>query len=73
MENMEFLKTMLAEMNAKKNAKMDVTQEKMDANNKAVQERMNEMKDENKKDMNANRKADPGNLKEMMEEMMNTN
>jgi uncharacterized coiled-coil protein SlyX len=37
MENMEFLKAILAEMNA--------TQEKMDANIKAMQERMNKMKD----------------------------
>jgi hypothetical protein len=36
MENMEFLKAMLAEMNAKINA----TQERMDANNKATQEMM---------------------------------
>jgi hypothetical protein len=59
MENTEFLKAMLAEMNSK-----------MDANTKAIQERMNEMNDEIKEDMNANRKAGRENLKEMMEEMM---
>jgi hypothetical protein len=35
-ENMEILKDMLAEMNAK----MDATQERMDANTKAMQERI---------------------------------
>jgi hypothetical protein len=69
MKNMEFLKAMQAEVNAK----MDATQEKMDANTKAMQERMNDLKDEIKEDRNANRKADRENLKEMMEEMMNAN
>jgi uncharacterized coiled-coil protein SlyX len=53
MGKIEFLKTMLAEMKAK----MDATQEKMDANTKAMQERMKKMKDKIQEDMNANRKA----------------
>jgi F0F1-type ATP synthase membrane subunit b/b' len=62
---MEFLKAMLA--------KMDATQERIDANTKAMQEIMNEMKDEIKEDTNGNRKANREDLREMMEEMMNTN
>jgi DNA anti-recombination protein RmuC len=69
MENMEFLKAMLAEMNAR----MYTTQEKIDANTKGMQERMNKMKEKIKEDMNANRKANREGLKEMMEEMMNAN
>jgi hypothetical protein len=54
MENMEFPKAMLAEMDAK----LYATQEKMGANTKAVQEKMIEMKYEIKEIMNASRKAD---------------
>jgi hypothetical protein len=77
---MEFLKAMLAEMNANMkanqemmNAILDITQGKIDASTKAMQERMNEMEDEIKEDMNANRKVNRESLKEMMEEMMNAN
>jgi high-affinity Fe2+/Pb2+ permease len=72
MENREFLKAMLAEMNAK----MDATQEKIDANTKAIQERMNEMKDKIKKDMNAKRNAGQEKAyadRQHMQEMMRTN
>jgi hypothetical protein len=41
MENMEFLKAMLAEMNAN----MKANQQMADANIKAIQVRMNEIKD----------------------------
>jgi NurA-like 5'-3' nuclease len=80
MENMEFLKAMLSEMNASMKANQEkadtntkAMQEKMDTTTKAMQEMLNEMKDEIKEDMDANRKADRENLKEMMEEMMNVN
>jgi DNA invertase Pin-like site-specific DNA recombinase len=65
MENMEFMKAMLAKMNAS----MRANQEKADTNTKAMQERMNEMKDEIKDDVDAKRKADRENLKEMREEI----
>jgi hypothetical protein len=45
----------------------------MDANTKAMQERMNEMEDKIKEEMNADRNADQEDLKEMIEEMMNAN
>jgi acetyl/propionyl-CoA carboxylase alpha subunit len=77
MDNMEFLKAMLAEMNAKMDvntkAMKDEIKEDMNANRKADQENLqamikeiNEMKDKIKEGTNANRKADREDLTEMM-------
>jgi DNA anti-recombination protein RmuC len=46
---------------------------KADTSTKAMQEKMNKMKDEIKEDMNATRKANRETLKEMTEEIMNAN
>jgi hypothetical protein len=55
MENMDFLKAMLAEMNAK----MDTNQEKVDAIHKEMMVKI----DDNQKRMEADRKSDRGEMK----------
>jgi phytoene dehydrogenase-like protein len=71
MENMEFLKAILAKMNVNMKTDREQMKQEVRADREKLQEMMNEMKYEIKEYMNAIRKADREDVKEMMEEMMN--